>query len=259
MRLAPSEENVQLLRQITQELERIKCQAGTDASNLLTRVSAEADELTRGDAESLEELLVKVAGDVRNLTETIQELIQETAVLADELEIQIHYSALAATSGQATGTMLTAGCPEQKVMAARARLQTAAGWLARKEINPKYQPNTPYASNCGSCSFALWQRLNGLNATASAGKKNIARTDADMERLTGLKCRYMQPNQIAAILRQRGPGSHLIVGINRNSYPGHWFNVFYDGKEIKTLDGQTGQVYDWPHDYGDVCDWCAML
>ena len=62
-----------------------------------------------------------------------------------------------------------------------------------------------------------------------------------------------------------GPGSHLIVGINRYPTPwgspraGHWFNAYYDGEKIYTLDGQSGDVLDWPYDYGDISEWCALI
>ena len=73
------------------------------------------------------------------------------------------------------------------------------------------------------------------------------------------KCEYMSPQEIENRLKDIGPGSHLIVGINRSSGAGHWFNVYYDGENFHTLDGQSGKTYDWPHDYGNVTQWCAMV
>ena len=34
---------------------------------------------------------------------------------------------------------------------------------------------------------------------------------------------------------------------------------YYDGKEVHTVDGQSGKIYEWPHDYGNVSAWCAMI
>ena len=257
MKLAPSVENVRMLREVVKRLEQVKEEAGAGTSDLLTRAAAELDGLARGDAESLEELLSEITGDVRTMTDTIQELVQEITALADALETEAHYSVLRAAGGSVTGA--AGSNVEDRIAQAQARLQTAAGWLARKEINPKYKPRSYYSSNCGSCAIALWQRLTGVNAAARAGRRNIAPTIMDMERLTGLKAAFMEPDRIAAVLKQRGPGSHLIVGIFRNSCRGHWFNVYYDGKEIRTLDGQTGEIYDWPHDYGDIREWFVML
>ena len=86
-----------------------------------------------------------------------------------------------------------------------------------------------------------------------------------MELATGKKCVYMSTQDIEKILRDKGAGSHLIVGINRHPTPsgkrqsGHWFNVFFDGNEIYTIEGQSGNVYGFPHDYGDISEWCALI
>ena len=75
----------------------------------------------------------------------------------------------------------------------------------------------------------------------------------------------MAPDKIEQILYREGAGSHLIVGINRRNpitgkpATGHWFNVYYDGKKVHTVDGQSGKIYEWPHDYGNVSEWCAMI
>ena len=90
------------------------------------------------------------------------------------------------------------------------------------------------------------------------------RTDEGMEQATGKKCVYMSVDKIAEHLRGMGAGSHLIVGINRRGpdgkpMTGHWFNAFYDGEKIYTIDGQSGEIMDWPHDYGHVSEWCALV
>ena len=140
-----------------------------------------------------------------------------------------------------------------------------------KEINPNYKnANLPlsqqrlYEENCGACAFALEQHFAGQDLQMIATDKNIP-TDSEMETRTGKKCTYMPPEEIEKILRQRGAGSHLIVGINRfnpitgKPATGHWFNAYYNGKKIYTVDGQSGQIYEWPHDYGNVSEWCALI
>ena len=146
-------------------------------------------------------------------------------------------------------------------------LQNINGWL--KDINPNYkspflpQRSNPYRINCGSCAFAVDARLNG-NSNAMAGATNIG-ADREMEEATGKKCRYMPINEIEKHLINKGAGSHLIIGINRKPTPwgqgqsGHWFNAFYDGEKIHTIDGQTGEIYDWPYDYGDISEWCVLI
>ena len=139
---------------------------------------------------------------------------------------------------------------------AKEQLDEIKTWI--KDINPNYNPFTPYGSNCGTCALAVFNRIN-KNEVHVAGRINVAPNDADMEELTGLSCEYMTVNEIENILIERGPGSNLILGINRHDGAGHWFNAFYDGEKIYTLDGQTGKVLDWPHDYGNVSEWCAMV
>lgn len=145
-------------------------------------------------------------------------------------------------------------------------INNISSWLG--DINPRYYDpflppdSSPYHVNCGSCAFAVDQRLDG-NQMAVASHINIG-TDAEMEAWTGKHCTYMKVSEIEHILISRGAGSHLIVGINRTlpsgrSISGHWFNAVYDGSKIYTVDGQSGEIMDWPHDYGYISDWCALI
>ena len=133
-------------------------------------------------------------------------------------------------------------------------------WI--KQINPHYGnpffPNSSY--NCGSCALAVAKRLNGDAAAAASLDPGDLKTDAGMERATGRTCTYMPLADIESHIRAQGDGSHFIIGINRSgNLAGHWFNAYYDGEKICTIDGQSGQVLDWPHDYGHVAEWCIML
>lgn len=142
-------------------------------------------------------------------------------------------------------------------------IQAISEWISK--INPHYgNPFFPQSNvNCGSCALAVEQRLNG-DTTAKADLSTELGTDAAMEQATGKTCTYMQVNDIADKLKKMGPGSHLIVGINRrlpdgSRVAGHWFNAFYDGQKIYTLDGQLGQILEWPYDYGYISEWCALV
>lgn len=141
-------------------------------------------------------------------------------------------------------------------------ITSISSWI--KNINPHYgNPFIPQSSvNCGSCAFAVERRLCG-DESAVATLNNIG-TDAAMEQATGKKCVYMSVDKIEEHLRQKGAGSHLIVGINRrlpNGKPisGHWFNAFFDGERIYTIEGQAGEILEWPHDYGYISEWCALV
>lgn len=146
-------------------------------------------------------------------------------------------------------------------------LQDTSGWI--NNINPNfYNPHilpdkNPYHINCGSCAFAVDARLSGGDDLV-ASENNIA-SDYAMELATGKKCVYMPMEDIESYLQNQGAGSHLIVGINRGPAPngcpqsGHWFNAFYDGSKFHTIDGQSGEILDWPYDYGDITEWCALI
>lgn len=146
-------------------------------------------------------------------------------------------------------------------------LNDASTWI--KDINPNfYNPfvlpsNNPYRVNCGSCAFAVDTRLSGGDDMV-ATTTNIG-SDFAMEVATGKRCVYMPIEQIEDYLRSQGPGAHTVVGINRAPAPdgtfqaGHWFNAFFDGENFHTIDGQSGEILEWPHDYCDVTEWCALV
>ncbi len=128
-------------------------------------------------------------------------------------------------------------------------------WL--KDINPNFDPfdiESPYCNNCGSCAFAVEQHLSG-NSDIVATAENIG-TVAEMNELTGMKQVPMSPGEIQQYLLNQGPGAHAIVGIDRAEGPGHWFNaICLDDHTVVALDGQSGEILDWPPDYGNVTNW----
>lgn len=127
-------------------------------------------------------------------------------------------------------------------------------WIG--EINPSYDPydpDCPYNVNCGSCALAVEKRLNG-DETAVASDVNIPSIE-EMNAVTGMEQTKMTPEEIKEYLISEGPGSHAIVGIDRSEGAGHWFNAYYDGEKVVAIDGQTGEISDWPPDYGNVTNW----
>lgn len=124
------------------------------------------------------------------------------------------------------------------------------------EINPNYDPydkNSPYSNNCGSCALAVAMHLDGIK-DYEASANNINTVDM-MNDVTGMEQVTMSPEEIESYLIGQGAGAHGIVGIDRAEGPGHWFNAYYDGNKVMAIDGQTGEVFDWPPDYGDVTNW----
>lgn len=129
-----------------------------------------------------------------------------------------------------------------------------AEWLP--DINPNFDEfdiESPYCNNCGSCAFAVYQRLEG-NQDACATADNID-YNYQMSALTGMEQVSMSPEEIETKLLEAGDGAHAIIGIDRNEGPGHWFNAACINGKVVSIDGQTGDISPWPPDYGDVCNW----
>ncbi len=129
-----------------------------------------------------------------------------------------------------------------------------SGWLS--DINPNYDafdPESPYCNNCGSCAYAVHQRLEG-NTDICATENNIG-YNSEMEALTGMEQVSMSPSEIEQRLLAEGDGAHAIIGIDRAQGAGHWFNAACLNGKVVAIDGQSGEVMDWPPDYGDVVNW----
>ena len=203
-------------------------------------------------------IILKVNDIYSSCSDEIEQLSEKINAKADEIE------ELLSLTGSTPSSQSPGAASGKNVQT----LEQISSWLT--EINPHYYDSdippwqdNPYHSNCGSCTLAVEKHFLG-DTNAVASDINI-RTDAAMEAATGKTCTYMSIGDIENILKERGSGSHLIVGINRKPalfiipQKGHWFNAYYDGKEIYTIDGQTGEIMEWPHDYGSVSEWCALI
>lgn len=132
-------------------------------------------------------------------------------------------------------------------------------WIQSINPNPDHDPRR--SVNCGKCAAAVFHRLNGNNsATADLGTYSIS----EMNSITGRTQTTMTPQQIENYLRTQGAGSHVVVGVDRDSGAGHWFNAFFDGNNVYTIDGQGGTMEEWPPDYsdpvlGNVTHWDASI
>ena len=133
-------------------------------------------------------------------------------------------------------------------------IEGVKSWI--KEINPNFDPydiESPYNVNCGACAYVVHERLNGNDATC-ASANNIP-TDAEMEELLGKKIISMSPEEIEKELLKAGEGAHAVIGVDREYGPGHWFNAACLEGKVVAIDGQSGEVLDWPPDYGHVVNW----
>ncbi len=239
---------------------------GAAATRFKREISAQCEALR----DATETLASSIDGEnmraIRAITGQIESIAESAAPLFDKLNgavcIYADYIEKAkriASGGAASG----ASSSSSAVSGGTPAVQTVASiqsWI--KEINPKYDKfsfrKKAYRTNCGSCSLAVYKRLNGIDSGAAASHVNIP-TDAEMEQATGKTCCYMSVDEIGKRVMAMGAGACVVAGINRNNSAGHWFNIYYDGNKLYTIEGQSGNVYDWPHDYGDICDWCVLL
>ncbi len=126
-------------------------------------------------------------------------------------------------------------------------------------INPNFDasdPSSEYNNNCGNTSSILNDVLNGAPVT-EAGIGTL--TVPEMQARTGLPQTPMTPDQIADTLRAMGPGSHCVVGIDRSTGTGHWFNAYFDGTDVHALDAQTGEMMPWPPNEPHATNWDASI
>ena len=127
-------------------------------------------------------------------------------------------------------------------------------WIKQINYNPNNDPRRDV--NCGKCAAAVFLRLNGdSNAVAGLGTYSIE----EMNTITGHIQTTMTPTQIENYLREQGAGSHVVVGVDRASGAGHWFNAFFDGRQVYTIESQGGYMDGWPPDYGNVVHWDASI
>ena len=266
-----NQEGVEALNAVASALIETSEGLNNSSSGLLNSVQ-EYDNSIGPHASSLMNAIEGIQAALKEASEPIECITSKLHGLASEYESIIENNrftnnAGSSTNGSTSGSSAPGSGSELGNQNGNgSSIDQVSSWI--KDINPNYNPFLPpsahpYNRNCGSCAFAVESRLNGNNS-AVASSENIG-TDPAMEAATGKTCEYMSVSDIEKKLHDMGPGSHLIVGINRHRTPfgrpqaGHWFNAFYDGNKVYTIDGQCGEIFDWPHDYGDISEWCALV
>ncbi len=86
MKLAPSTENVELLREVADCVHQTAEGALGDAESFVSQVTAAGSGLTDGDEESLMEVARSAVSQLKSLYDVMIELAKETSDLADELD-----------------------------------------------------------------------------------------------------------------------------------------------------------------------------
>ncbi|MFC9559246.1 glycohydrolase toxin TNT-related protein, partial [Agromyces sp. NPDC056965] len=130
---------------------------------------------------------------------------------------------------------------------------------ALKAINPNFEPLNPkseFNNNCGNTSSNLNDALNGKPvAEAPTGTLSTP----EMEARTGIPQTAMTPQQVIDSLVAQGEGSHCVVGVDRSSGAGHWFNAYFDGTTVWTLDAQNGTMTPFPPHEPNATNWDASI
>lgn len=254
-------------------------------------ISAEGADSLRALSSNLKGSLTGIADANKKLQTSITAIMDELGIYGTDIwaiildvnvmcsscsdEVEQLSEAIIKKSNEIEGllsSLTSAGFFSQSAGATSSNVQTVeqiASWVT--DINPNYfnsgippWEKNPYRTNCGSCALAVENHFLG-DTSAVASIDDDLKTDAGMEWATGKKCIYMSVSDIESKLKEQGPGAHLIVGINRKPtifgkpQAGHWFNAYYDGQNIYTVDGQIGQIMEWPHNYGSISEWCAMI
>ena len=83
-------------------------------------------------------------------------------------------------------------------------IDDVGNWLS--EVNPNYDAfdiNSPSSNNCGSCAWAVEQRLEGTGAPIATAE-NIG-TVEEMNALTGMEQIQMTPDEIHHVERMKLP------------------------------------------------------
>lgn len=102
--------------------------------------------------------------------------------------------------------------------------------------------------NCAECARAVQNTWQGEPSTAAAmsGDSGEQPCPGRMAEWAEESPQQASMADIQQQLQDLGPGSSAIVGFDRNSGSGHWFNAVNDGGTIKAVDGQSGEVGSWP-------------
>lgn len=240
---------------------------GAYASDFRNGIREECDALLEATNTLSASMSTEDMQTIRALTEKIETIADGAGPLFDKLNAAIGIYAdyvdkakRIAAGGSAGGASSSSSSAVSGGGSTIPTITSIQSWI--KDINPKYDKfsfrKKAYRTNCGSCSLAVYQRLNGIDSSAKASHINIP-TDAEMEKATGKTCYYMSVDEIGKRVTAMGAGTCVVAGINRNNSAGHWFNIYYDGNKLYTVEGQSGNIYDWPHDYGDIRDWCVLL
>lgn len=256
-RYSLSMESIGHLRKLANDMEQSLKELQYENSCLQNCIGSLMDDLGIYGVE-IWEIILKVRDVCNSCFDEVEMLAEKIVNKADEMEEII--SSVVVT---APGT-----CMNDNQSKEFQTVEQISSWIG--DINPHYYDlgippwqKELYHENCGSCAFAVENRFWG-NTDIVATSTNIG-TDRGMEIVTGKRCVYMPMDDIETRLKTMGPGSHLIVGINRHPAPnglpqaGHWFNAYYDGQNVYAVDGQIGKILDWPPDYHDISEWCAMV
>jgi CubicO group peptidase (beta-lactamase class C family) len=103
-------------------------------------------------------------------------------------------------------------------------------------------------NNCGECARAVAKTWFGEAVTAAALADDEAAGEPTrlMSDWAGQAPAQASMTEISRRLESLGAGSLAIVGFDRSSGAGHWFNAVNRDGTVLAVDGQVGRFGEWP-------------
>lgn len=176
---------------------------------------------------------------------------------------------------------------EVKKLTPQQHLETARGWI--KAVNPLYTDHLEEGSasmyNWGSCAVKVEENLLATETNANAlyelsyeGTLPVIESAERIRELNsveglqaalGREARFIKKDAILSKMQELGPGSHVVAGVTREPYipaldgildrPDYWFNLYYDGEKLYTLDGHKGNIVEGLQQYKNEDQWMIFL
>ncbi|MBK6872751.1 MAG: hypothetical protein IPJ14_16320 [Kineosporiaceae bacterium] len=118
------------------------------------------------------------------------------------------------------------------------------------QINPMLDSSPAYQVNCADCSRAVERTWRGDREEAAGRSELRGETDGRTQEWAGESFHAMRSaDDVRDRVLEGGPGSSAIVHtdfVDHDGNPGgHAYNVVNHEGQVRVVDGQLGEVYDW--------------
>lgn len=231
--------------------------------------------LTAGVTEAIAEI-AETAGVAAEITEGA---LQSMEAVQLESPFSMFDTELVHKSWLETSTLeMAQETAEAKKLSPKQHLEAARSWI--KDVNPLREvyldENLASRYNWGSCAVKVEENLllTETNAHAlaelpysgtmpvieSAERVRTLNSVEGLEAALGREARLIPKDEILSKMQELGPGSHVVAGVTRGSlFPDYWFNLYYDGEKIYTLDGHLNRIDEGLLQYRNEKQWIIFL